>query len=327
MKVFEIGEWKIIDMIFKIIDKNEKMVLPYGDDAIAMKLQKGYFLVINVDMLVGKTDVPPGMDEYCIGRKVVTMSVSDLAAKGAKPIGFLSSIGLKKDMDVEKLEKIYRGMNDAAKMYGMHILGGDTNEADDLIIDGIAIGIAKNVVPRCGAKVGDIVAVTGLFGNVSSGLKILLENINVPKKLRNKILKDVYNPKAHVREGYILAKKKLINSSIDSSDGLAISLHEIAQKSNVGIEIYNIPITREAEYFAKKNGIDPFELVFYGGEEYILIVTISEENWNKALDEIKKINGRLIKIGKVTENIGEIVYREGDEERIIEKRGWQHFKY
>ncbi|MEM3609948.1 MAG: AIR synthase-related protein, partial [Candidatus Anstonellales archaeon] len=68
------------------------------------------------------------------------------------------------------------------------------------------------------------------------------------------------------------------NSSIDSSDGLAVSLHEIAQKSNVGIEIYNMPITREAEYFAKKNGIDPFELVFYGGEEYILIVTISEKN-------------------------------------------------
>lgn len=324
MNISDLGEWGIINTIFKIIEKDKRnMLLPYGDDAIAIKCPKGKLIVINVDMLVGRTDVPPGMDAFHIGKKAVTMSVSDLAAKGAKPIGFLSSIGLRRDMSIEELKEIYRGMNQAARMYGMHILGGDTNEADDIIIDGISLGVAKNVVSRSGAKVGDIVAVTGLFGNTSLGLKILFENIYVPEKLRRKILKSVYDPKARIKEGYVLAKKRLINSAIDSSDGLAISLYEIAEKSGVGIEIDHLPITIEADYFAKKNNVDPFELVFYGGEEYELIVTLNEKNWEEALSEVIRVGGKLIKIGVVTEKAGEVIYKG---ERKIEKKGWQHFR-
>lgn len=325
-KISDIGEEKVIEIIFSIIDKEtKKITLPYGDDAVAIKLPGGKNLVINVDMLVGKTDIPPGMSNVQIGKKVVTMCVSDLAAKGAKPIGFLTSIGLKRDMNVKDLREIYEGIDIAARKYGMKVLGGDTNEADDIIIDGIALGIAKKVVPRGGAKIGDIIATTGLFGNTAAGLKILLESLSVEEKLRRRILRDVYEPRAYIKEGYILAKRGLVNASIDSSDGLAISLHEIAKMSNVGIEIDNLPITEEARIFAEKNKIDPFDLVFYGGEEYALILTISKENWEEALNEVRKVGGTLIKIGKVTNENGKIIYKHEEEERIIEKKGWQHF--
>ncbi|MCS7097138.1 MAG: thiamine-phosphate kinase [Candidatus Methanomethylicia archaeon] len=327
MKVSDVGEWKIIETIFEVINKKKRLALPYGDDAIALKLTRNINLVMNVDMLVGKTDVPPGMSAIQIGKKVVTMSVSDLAAKGAKPMGFLSSIGLRRDMDLEYLIEVYKGMNIAARKYNMYILGGDTNETDDLIIDGISFGIAKNVISRSGAKIGDIVAITGLFGNTSAGFKILFENLYAPQKLKNKILKDIYEPKGYVKEGIVLAKKGLVNASIDSSDGLAISLYEIAKKSNVGIEINMLPITEEAKKFAEMNNIDPLELVFYGGEEYVLILTIERTKWTKAQNEIKKIGGKLIPIGKVIEDKNVIIYKCEGKEIFIEKRGWEHFKH
>lgn len=326
IKLSDIGEEKVIETIFSIIDKETRRItLPYGDDAVAIKLPRKMNLVINVEMLVGKTDIPPGMSNVQIGKKVVTMCISDLAAKGAKPIGFLTSIGLRRDMNVRDLKEIYEGINIAARKYGVKVLGGDTNETDDIIIDGIALGIAKKVIPRSGAKIGDIVATTGFFGNTAAGLKILLESLPVEEELKRRILKDVYEPRAYIKEGCLLAKKGLVNAAIDSSDGLAISLHEIAKMSNVGIEINNLPITEEAKKFAEKTNIDPFDLVFYGGEEYILILTISKENWEKALNEVRKVKGKLIKIGRVIDERGKIMYKHEKEERIIEKKGWQHF--
>lgn len=325
MEIREIGEWKVIDTILNLINKSEDVLLPYGDDAISLKIPKNLKLVINVDMLVGETDILPGMTYEQIGKKVVVMCVSDIVAKGAKPLGFLTSIGLRRDMKLKDVEEIYKGINHTIRSYGAYILGGDTNETNDLIIDGVAIGVAKNVISRCNAKEGEIVAVTGLFGNTAAGFKILLNGLDAPKNIKEKILIDVYEPKAYVKEGCILADNNLVSASIDSSDGLALSLHEIAGRSNVGIEINSLPITSEAATLAEEAGLDPFELVFYGGEEYILVVTIKKEKLNEAINKIEKIGGKLIIIGKTTRDYGKIVYREGRKERIIEKKGWQHF--
>ena len=325
LKVKDIGEWHLIDKIFKIISKSGETKLPYGDDAVAISIQKDVITVINVDMLVASTDVPIGMTSEQIGRKVIVMCISDLAAKGAKPIGFLSSIGLEREMPVIEFEKMIYGMENAAKEYGLTILGGDVNEACDLIVDGIAIGIAKRVIPRNNAKIGDIVAVTGLFGNTGAGFKILLNKMNAPTKIRSKILRSVYLPKAHVKEGIALASNNLISASIDSSDGLAISLHELAKKSKVGIEIDTMPISNEAKIFAEENNIDPFELVFYGGEEYNLIITLKEEKLIDAIKAVKKVGGLLLPIGRVTTDIGHILFNAGGEVREIENKGWEHF--
>ena len=326
MKISEIGEWGIIKEIFDIISREENVKLPYGDDAVAIKLPNTGILVINTDMLVYETDVPPNMSSEQIGRKAVVMCISDLAAKGARPLGFLATLGLKRDMEVEELRGLIWGMEKASREYGFHILGGDTNEACDLIIAGTALGVARRVISRHNAEVGDIVAVTGLFGNTAAGFKILFEGLETSKKIKDKILKSIYEPKAHMIEGVTLAEKELATAAIDSSDGLAISLHEIAEKSNVGLEIYRLPITEEAKKFSVMNNLDPFELVFYGGEEYNLVVTIKREKIKEALKTMKEKGGKLIPIGRVTREKGKVTYRKGGEERIIEKKGWEHFR-
>lgn len=324
MKISDLGEWSLIDMIFKIIRKNEKIALPYGDDAVAIPF-KNQILVINTDMLVESTDIPPGMTMKQVGNKTVVMCISDLVAKGAKPIGLMFALGLPSKMRIEEFQQLINGLNDSANKYDTYILGGDINEAKELIIAGTAIGITKRVVSRNGAKIGDIVAVTGEFGNTAAGLKILLDKIKVPRKLEREILKSVYEPEIKLKEILTLINSRAISASIDSSDGLATSLHEIAEKSKVGFKIWKMPISKIATKFAEITGIDPFELTFYGGEEYHLIVTIQREKIEEVMKTTRKIGGKIIPIGKVIKE-RKIIFVGKKEERIIEKRGWEHFK-
>ncbi len=324
VKIRDVGEWRIIETIFNKIRMYRDMPLPYGDDAAALKATKQKFIVVNSDMLVASTDVPPEMTYKQVGRKATIMCISDLAAKGARPIALLFALGLKADMNLSDFKELIRGLDEGAKEYNAYIIGGDVNEACDLIISGTAIGVADNLISRSGAREGDIVAVTGEFGNTAAGLKILLEGMDAPLPLKKRLLKAVYMPRAQVKEGVALAESNTITSAIDSSDGLAISLHEIASKSGVGFEIGKLPISKEAAKFSQMHNLDPFELVFYGGEEYHLVVTVKREEFSKALEAVQSVGGQLIPIGKVVKE-NKVIFKRRGVERIIEKRGWEHF--
>ncbi|MEM2875530.1 MAG: thiamine-phosphate kinase, partial [Candidatus Bathyarchaeia archaeon] len=176
-------EREVIEIIHQCLEEMPDIPVPFGDDASAISVDGDTLAVLKVDMLVGKTDVPPGMTLYQASRKAVVMSVSDLASKGVKPLALLTSIGLPRGLRREDVEEIGRGLNAGAREYGAYVIGGDTNEASDLIIDCVAFGKVdrKNFVGRGGARPGDIVATTGTFGNTSSGLKILLEGLQAPE--------------------------------------------------------------------------------------------------------------------------------------------------
>jgi len=178
---------------------------------------------------------------------------------------------------------------------------------------------------RSDAKPGDIVAVTGLLGKTSSGLKILLEGLAAPPKLREELVRAVYVPHARLKEGLALARTQAVTASIDSSDGLAWSLHELSVASNVGFLIDNLPVASEAKQFAKIHRLDPAELSLYGGEEYELLVTIKPRLWEKVEKAVEHVGGSLIKIGVVTKEKNLLLKAEG-KTVPIEARGWEHFK-
>jgi thiamine-monophosphate kinase len=278
-------------------------------------------------MLVGKTDVPPGMTLQQAARKTVVMNISDLAAKGVQPLAILASIGVPRNLTIKDIQKIGKGLNEGAREYNTYVLGGDTNEASDLIINCLAFGICekRHLIRRSGAKPGDIVAVTGLFGKTSSGLKILLEGFSAPPKLRKELVNAVYVPHARLKEGLTLVQTQAATASIDSSDGLAWSLYELSIASNVGFLIDNLPVASETKQFAKIHRLDPTELSLYGGEEYELLVTIKPRLWNKAKKAVEHVEGSLIKIGVVTKEKKLLLKAEG-KKVSIEARGWEHFK-
>ncbi len=323
----ELGERKVIETIMECLEMMPDMPVPFGDDVSAVDLDADRLAVIKTDMLVGRTDVPQGMSLRQAARKAVVMNISDFAAKGVKPLVMLVALGLPKSSTEEDVMQIGLGLNEGAREYGVHVIGGDTNEASDLVISCSLLGICgKNVlVKRSGAEPGDLVAVTGDFGRTASGLRILLQGLSAPEKIKKTLTDAVLRPRARLREGLALAQTGALTASIDSSDGLAWSLYELSDASKVGFTIDNVPIAAEAVGFAEDHGLEPWELALYGGEEYELIVTVKPELWGKARKAMGTLQTPLTRIGEATKE-KRLELRMKGRTKQIERKGWEHFK-
>lgn len=321
-----LGEHEIIQLIQAHLTPMPDMSVPFGDDVSAINLAGNQATVLKTDMLVGKTDVPKGMSLFAAARKAIVMNVSDFAAKGVLPTAVLVAVGLPKALATkDAVTEIAEGLNAGAREYGAYVIGGDTSETSDLIISISLFGTAGNILAlRSGARAGDILAVTGLFGKTAAGLRLLLGDCRALGRLRDVLVDAVYNPKARLCEGLAL-RGGYISASIDSSDGLAWSIHELAQQSKVGFLLNTLPIASEAEEFAVQNGLDPIELVLYGGEEYELVLTVKPDRWAEAQALVQAVGGYLIPIGKATCKKQVILDLDG-KKRPIESRGWEHFK-
>jgi thiamine-monophosphate kinase len=322
----KLGERKIIGVIREALAL-PPMLIPFGDDVSGVEIDNNRAAILKIDMLVGKTDVPPTMSFWQVGRKAVVMNISDFAAKGVKPIALLVALGVPSNFMKKDIEQLGKGLNSGALEYGAHIIGGDTGEASDLVISCSLFGLCKRnlLMLRNGSRPGDIVAVTGFFGKTAVGLKLLLENLVLPSAARKSFLDSVLRPNARLNEGLALSRSGTVTASIDSSDGLAWSLHEINRASGVGFEIDNLPVAPKVLEFARRNRIDPVELALYGGEEYELVLTIKQRSWKKASQVVRDVGGSLTKIGRVTRKTDMTLHWKG-KTILIEPRGWEHFK-
>ena len=313
MKLSEMGEFRFLKKIMRILDENE---LGKFDDAIAIKVNENY-LVLNIDTLVRRTDIPPGMTPHQIGNKVVVMATSDIIVKGATPNFFVASITIPKEEDVEYLEEIEYGIKYSCSKYGIKFFGGDLNDGLDLMISGVSVGFTKKIIPRKGAKIGDSVWTTGYFGETGAGLHYLLKG-GIKTRNIDGILKKVFEPSLPFTDGKILLE--IANSSIDSSDGLSISLHQLSSINNVKIVLEEIPIAENVINYASVNEIDPIIFALYGGEEFEIIFTTSHKD-EDVIETFKSYGYKPPhKIGKVSEGRG-VEYRG---ERV-EESGWEHF--
>src|SRR5713101_6475092 len=247
-------EREIIRLLTKQFVGQLGVPLGFEDDVSAIPLSSETWIIVKTDMLVTSTDVPPGMTVQEAARKAVVAAVSDFAAKGVRPKALMVSLGLPAPAKKTTVQDIARGLGQAAREYQCKIIGGDTNQSDDLVIDIAGVGFAnpKTLVRRNGARPGDIIAVTGPFGKTNAGLRILLSKEKKDLSNYPSLVKAVCRPTARLKEGIVLAKGRAATSSIDSSDGLAWSLHQIAQSSKVGINLHTIPVAPEAETFAKE---------------------------------------------------------------------------
>jgi thiamine-monophosphate kinase len=323
-----LGEHRIIELMRCFFDVMPNMPVPFGDDVSAVPVDKGDVAVLKTDMLVAKTDVPFGMNLWQAARKAVVMNVSDFAAKGVAPKAVLTSLGLPENLTRNQLEKIAKGLNAGAREYGAYVVGGDTGEATDLVIAVQLFGVARKnaLMLRSGAKPGDILAVTGLFGKSAAGLKLLLNKKCQASGVERDVLLDaVYMPYAHLQEGLALGRSGAVTASIDSSDGLGWCLHEIAKQSGVGFVVFKLPVATEAKLFAEANCADACKLALYGGEEYELVVTVNPNMWADAEAAVASAGGKLLPIGEATKE-KQVLLNVEDVKLEIEARGYEHFK-
>ncbi len=316
-------EREIIRILTNQFAGQSRIPLGFDDDVSAIPVSPKTWIIVKTDMLVGSTDIPPRMTVQEAARKAVVATVSDFSAKGVRPAAVMVSLGLPAPATKTRVQDIARGLDQAAREYHCKIIGGDTNRADDLVIDIAAVGLAnpKTLVRRDGARPGDIVCVTGPFGKTSAGLRVLMSRRKKDLAKYPSLVKAVRQPKARLAEGIVLAKSGAATSSIDSSDGLAWSLHQIAQSSKVRIDIHTIPIAAEVESFAKEHRLSALELALYGGEEYELVMTVKPQRFH----DLNRRVPTLRRIGIVEkEPLGVVAHLEG---RLItvEARGWEHF--
>jgi thiamine-monophosphate kinase len=323
----ELTERRIIDIIKKRLDVMPKAPVRFGDDVAAVDLDGEFVAVLKTDMLVGKTDVPKGMSLWQAARKAVVMNVSDFAAKGVEPKAALVSLGLPRGLLRRDVDEIAKGLNAGARDYGAFVVGGDTGEASDLVVAVSLFGTAQRgkLMLRGGAKCGDVVAVTGFFGKSAAGLWLLLNGCVAAEELREVLVGAVFMPHARLKEGLALAGSGAVSASIDSSDGLAWSLHELCKMSSVGFVINSVPFAEEVQRFAEFNGLDALDLTLYGGEEYELVVTVKPKLWGDAEAAVEAVGGRLLPIGKAVRN-KQVVLKLDGKKRFVEARGWEHFK-
>ena len=276
-----------------------------------------------MDMLVEHTDVPAGMTYRQAARKAVAMCVSDFAAKGVKPDSFVVSIGLKKGVSQEQVDALASGFRDAEK-WGVFLVGGDTNEADELVIDCAMVGFAKRVVTRSGAGPGDILVATGPFGYPPAGLRILEGSASATKAFGEKARASVLVPTPSLQIGVALAP--FLTSAMDSSDGLARSLHTLAAESRVGFEVTELPAAKGVRDFAEANGLSMESLVLQGGEEYVIVGTVPRRRVEGAKAATRRAGGTLLEIGAATSAPGQVVLKMGKAWRPIRDEGWTHLR-
>ena len=318
MKVSELGERELVSRIAGLLaEPSENVIEGAGeDDCAVLDIGRDDYLLATTDMLHRKTDFPHEMTGRQVGWMSVAVNLSDLASKGAHPVGVLMAMGIPPDTEVSFIEDIVRGMDECTSKYGTYIIGGDTDSHDELTITGTALGMVKKdlLIRRSGAKQGDLVCVTGNPGK--AGIALLVMGKKIPA--RPEKLKTLFEPAPRINEGIALAESRSVTSMMDISDGLALSLHDLSEASSVGFKIYEDKLPALPRVKGLKTGELKDAAVFSGGD-FELLFTIAPQKLEKARKACP-----LTVIGEVIED-GVFIERAGRVEELP-ARGYEHFK-
>ncbi len=327
----DVGQWNLLKVILPyttpvpggpLSTMDDLMQLPLGEDAIGRKL------FFKIDTFVQSTDMPPKMSFYNAGRKAVIAVISDFGAKGVRPMGLGVSLCLPRNMIANDAITLVQGIAEACERYGCGYYGGDLNEGTEIVITPAAVGYAdaKKVVSRGGAHTGDLLCVSDFLGRTGAGLEILLQGKACPPHARKKLETAVYAPDTPLEQGIALADQNLATAAIDSSDGIAFSLSQLATESSCGFELVDdaLPIAPEVAEYAPDRG-KQVDLALYGGEEYCYLWTIPKNSLALAQSLCKKGVWHLFEIGTVTSGNTIVLRTKNGEVSPLKTHGFTHF--
>ena len=314
------GEFDFINDIRELFAKMPKngfegigddcAVLPIGDEALVFTSD---MLNENIHFLTDKSTA------YQIGYKSLMVNISDVAAMGATPVATLLSLALPEDKFGEWSQAFMRGYHNASKKYGVKLIGGDTTKSESgVCISVTAIGRAPlaNIKRRKGAKVGDIVMVTGKLGASAAGLRDVLDG-----KLNTRNAKIHLMPEAQVLEGEWLGVQDAVHAMCDISDGIASDLQHILDESRKSAIISMLPIAGGATW----------DDAFGGGEDYKLLLTVDKRKADELAQRFEAEFGRpLYKIGRVVKPNYDVYYiglEQENGEVIHSTAGWGGYSH
>jgi thiamine-monophosphate kinase len=337
-EVNDYGEFGLIHHLTKNIElQNASSILGVGDDAAVID-HFGKQTVVTTDLLLEGVHFDLAYTPLKhLGYKSVVVNVSDIYAMNATPTQITMSIGISSKVSVEALEEFYEGVYIACEEYGVDLVGGDTSASQKgFIVSVTAIGevVEDKVVKRSTAQKGDLVCVSGDLGGAYIGLlflerekKIFLESPQVQPDLENEsyVIGRLLKPKARKDVIEFLEQQGVVPTSMmDISDGLSSEILHICEKSGVGCVIYEekIPVAEDTRNAAYKFEIDPTACALSGGEDYELLFTIKQDDYEKLT-----LNEQISVIGYITEaEQGAKIKTKGGNTFDVTAQGWNAFK-
>ncbi|WP_262031449.1 thiamine-phosphate kinase [Microvirga sp. Mcv34] len=304
--------------------------LGLADDAACLTPKPGHDLVLTVDALVERVHFLPEDAAGSIARKALGVNVSDLAAKGAEPTGFLLSLALPENWTEDWLAAFAAGLGEASRDFACPLLGGDTvKTSGPLTLSVTAVGEVPSgrMVRRTTAHVGDLICVSGTIGDAALGLKLRstpawAANLSPDEQAH---LADRYlHP--HPRHALAAALRDHAGAAMDVSDGLAGDLAKMMRVSGASafIEVDRVPLSTAAEK-AIQASPDLLDLALTGGDDYEILCTVPEMNLDSFRKEADRVGIALSVIGRVVSGHDLPVFRMNGLERRYDVGSYQHF--
>jgi thiamine-monophosphate kinase len=308
-----------------------------GDDAAVIKHADGRETVVSTDLLVEDIDFRlEATQPRLLGHKALAVSLSDVAAMGARPRWAICSVGVPESIwESTFLDEFYEGYLALCNRYDVKLIGGDISRTPErVVIDSIALGDCNRTpaILRSGAKPGDRIFVTGALGGAAAGLRLIERGVSVNKPtndeewpLIDELLLRQLAPHARVGWGLVLGQEQLATAMIDISDGLSSDLHHLCQQSSVGalINAETIPVDPLVTQLCGRRALDPLMLALHGGEDFELLFTVSP---SKVARLPRKVDGvSVTEIGEINLAADGVRVAEGSRVWELHPEGWTHF--
>lgn len=333
--VREIGEFGLLERISAISSGQAAGVVKgIGDDVAVLDVSGPEYLLATSDIQVeGVHFIRETITPYQLGRRVVAINVSDIAAMGGEPRWALVSLALPGSTEVGYVEEMYRGMSEQAAPAGISIVGGNLSRiSSTVIVDLTLLGVVapERLILRSTARAEDAILVTGSPGESRAGLELIRRPDLAPgSSSRQKLIERHLCPQPRLAEGQLLARSGKVTSMIDVSDGLAGDLFHICESSGKGAEIEaaSLPISPAVSEIARAADADSLQWVLSGGEDYELLFTADPKSVSHLRKMLMDETGTsCTQIGKITAETCRVKIRLADGKSIhTSVKGWDHF--
>jgi thiamine-monophosphate kinase len=332
------SEFDFINKLRQRTRQSDQTSLPVGigDDAAVFRPLAGKDVLISSDLLVEDIDFRRNSTTPALlGHKSLAVSLSDIAAMGARPRWALTSIGVPQDIwESACVDEFYDGFLSLANHYDVQLIGGDTSRTSEkIVIDSIVVGDCPQggAITRAGAKPGDQIFVSGALGAAAAGLRLIERGAHPPSEdsddlhLIDQLVLRHLRPEPRVGWGIVLGQERLATAMIDLSDGLSSDLNHLCESSQVGalVESAALPIDNHVTEVCGRRALDPLQLALHGGEDFELLFTVDPRNVSRLPRRVDGVS--VTRVGEIRNASDGIKISEGSRVWDLQPGGWRHF--
>lgn len=337
-KLQSLGEFGLIRELQKHSHSlSSDVIQGIGDDAAILTTSKNESLLASTDLAIEGVHFDLAFESLQdVGFRTAVANISDIAAMGGTPKFLLVALAIPGSFSPQQVRTLYQGFRKPCQQYNISLVGGDTSSSKSglfLCVTILGQVEKKQALTRRGAKVGDLVYVTGTLGDSRAGLQILQHKVKQkklppPQGYEGFLKKRHLRPTPRVAIGLALSQDRLAHAAIDVSDGLSGDSLHICEASGVGIEIQaaSIPISPQCRAYATASNLDPIDLALSGGEDYELLFTTAHRNQRKMSHLSQTLKTPLTCIGEIKpKSFGRRLKLKGGNDRNIVSKSYEHF--